>query len=176
MTSVALVIGHKEDSPGACHRGGVCEFDFNVRLVYQVAELLRETSIKTHVVYRDTYKGLPEKINAIEPDLIIEFHCNAFNGDTSGTEVLYWHNSDRGKFFAGLLQRRLIGALGLIDRGIKAIDRDERGGYLLKHTKAPCVIAEPFFIDNSADLQTAYDNFMNLADAYAAAITDYKGV
>jgi len=46
---------------------------------------------------------------------------------------------------------------------------EERGGYLLRYTGAPCVIAEPFFIDNDQDLKKAQQNIVELAGAYANA-------
>jgi len=41
---------------------------------------------------------------------------------------------------------------------------------LLRYTNAPCVIAEPFFIDNHQDLARARDDLEGLAEAYANAI------
>ncbi|UCG13233.1 MAG: N-acetylmuramoyl-L-alanine amidase [Deltaproteobacteria bacterium] len=45
-----------------------------------------------------------------------------------------------------------------------------RGGYLLRYTNAPCVIAEPFFIDNDEDLAKANEDLAGLAAVYATAI------
>ena len=46
----------------------------------------------------------------------------------------------------------------------------DRGGYLLKYTNAPCVIAESFFIDNDDDLARAQEDLEGLAEAYVRAI------
>jgi len=56
---------------------------------------------------------------------------------------------------AKILNTQLVKALGLKDRGIKVKTAEDRGGYLLKNIATPCVIAEPFFIDN--DLETVND-------------------
>jgi N-acetylmuramoyl-L-alanine amidase len=91
---------------------------------------------------------------------------------TSGTEVLYYHTSQKGKQMAEILQNHLVTYLGLKDRGIKPKSAEDRGGYLLRYTNAPCVIAEPFFIDNDQDLSVAMLNKSGLADAYIKAIDE----
>ena len=63
-------------------------------------------------------------------------------------------------------------ALGLKDRFTKAKTVNDRGGHLLKHTNAPCVICEPFFMSNLNDMQTALNRRNELAAAYAAAIDE----
>ena len=54
--------------------------------------------------------------------------------------------------------------------GVKPKKSEDRGGYLLRYTHAPCVIAEPFFIDNDEDLARAREDPDGLALAYARAI------
>ena len=73
---------------------------------------------------------------------------------------------------AEILLNHLVGHLRLPNRGIKPKTAEERGGYLLRYTNAPCVIAEPFFIDNDADLARAQEDLDGLAAAYAAAIEE----
>jgi len=84
--------------------------------------------------------------------------------------VLYYHSSDASRTVAEILQRGLVGFFGLPDRGIKPRTSEDRGGYLLCYTNAPCVIAEPFFIDNDQDLSKAKEDPEGLAAAYAALI------
>jgi len=169
----ALVIGHTPDSPGAVNVAcGKTEFDFN-----NVVAKLVAGRVGIEIVYRDRpnqYGALPAKINALSPPFIISLHANAFNRQASGTEVLYWHQSPRGRDLAEILQANLFRALGLPDRGAKPIRGDDRGGYLLKNTKAPCVIAEPFFIDNDSDLKKAEVNLQELVDAYAKTIEVFR--
>ena len=81
-----------------------------------------------------------------------------------------------GKRIAEILQRRLHDFLGLRDREIKEKTTEDRGGYLLRYTKAPCVIAEPFFIDNDEDLAKARDALEGLAEAYASAVDEMAQV
>lgn len=167
----ALVIGHKKSSPGAVNpRTGLSEFVFNDDLSRRIEEKVQGVEVQR--VYRRTYQELPEDINALGPDFIVSLHCNAFNGKASGTEVLYYHRSSKGRAIAEVLLRHLVNYLGLPNRGLKPCTAEDRGGYLLRYTKAPCVIAEPFFIDNDRDLARAQEDLDGLASAYARAIEE----
>ena len=108
--------------------------------------------------------------------MLQSLHCNAFNGNVSGTEVLYYHRSVKGRDMARILQNRLTGFLGFPDRGIKPRTSEDRGGYLLKYTIAPCVIAEPFFIDNNDDLDRVKQDLDGLAHTYAGAIYEMSKI
>ena len=169
MKKCALVIGHKKTSPGASNKNsGITEFDFNEKLAIAVEKEV--AGVEVQRVYRRTYDSLPGDINELAPDFIISLHCNAFNRSASGTEVLYYHRSSKGKQVSQILLENLVDALGLKNRGIKPIDAEDRGGTLLKKTLAPCVISEPFFIDNDNDLKIAEDNMSGLINAYARSI------
>ena len=169
MKKCALVIGHKKSSPGASNKSsGVTEFVFNDKLAIDIEEEISGLEIQR--VYRRTYNSLPGDINELNPDFIVSLHCNAFDGSASGTEVLYYHRSTKGNLIAGILNEQLVEALGLKNRGLKPKTAEDRGGYLLRNTVAPCVIAEPFFIDNNKDLKTATDKRDLLVKAYANGI------
>jgi N-acetylmuramoyl-L-alanine amidase len=171
----ALVIGHKKSSPGASNdKSGLNEFDFNEELAILIEKKAQKAQIQR--IYRRTYQELPNDINALDPHFVVSLHCNAYDGRASGTEVLYYHRSEVGKRIAEILQRRLHDFLSLRDRGIKEKTTEDRGGYLLRYTKAPCVIAEPFFIDNNEDLAKARSDLAGLAGAYASAIDEIAQV
>ena len=168
MKKCALVIGHKKSSPGASNEMGLTEFAFNEKLAMEIEDEVND--VVTQRIYRRTYNTLPSDINEFNPDFIISLHCNAFNKTASGTEVLYYHRSTKGKLMAEILNEKLLEALGLNNRGIKPKSAEDRGGYLLKSTLAPCVIAEPFFIDNNSDLKVVIDKRDALIKAYASSI------
>jgi len=180
MKKIVLVVGHKPSSAGAFNETyNLKEFDYNDKLVAEIVDKLTMgwffDKVEPVVVYRDTYNGLPKKINDKNPDFIISFHCNAFNKKVSGTEVLYYHTSKNGKKMAEILQKHLLKALGLKNRGVLGKTAEDRGGYLLRYTKAPCIIAEPFFIDNDSDLVCAEVNRRELVAAYTEAIEEIAG-
>ena len=152
----ALVIGHKKTSPGALNPNARIEG--------------KTTTSEIQRIYRRTYKDLPDDINQYDPHFTISLHCNAFNQEVSGTEVLYYYKSKKGEMMAEILQNAMVGYLKLPNRGVKPKTSEDRGGYLLRYTEAPCVIAEPFFIDNDDDLARAQEDLEGLAEAYAGAI------
>lgn len=167
----ALVIGHKKSSVGAVNeKAGITEFDFNEDLAVRIEQKVKKAKVQR--IYRRTYKTLPSDINELNPDFTVSLHCNAFNQKATGTEVLYYYKSHKSENMAEVLQRHLVEYLKLPDRGIKPKKSEDRGGYLLRYTIAPCVIAEPFFIDNNKDLARAQEDMDGLAAAYAAGIEE----
>jgi len=181
----ALVIGHKQSSQGARNvELGLTEFNFNTRLVKKIMEEheVRQKNIiqkdidmlKLLEVYRTTYKDLPDILNNLSPDFIISFHANAFNTHASGTETLYYHYSGYGEGIAKIIQSNVVSHLGLRDRGIKSKHSEERGGYLLRYSKAPAVITEPFFIDNDIDCYIVKERFESLVDAYLKSLDEIQ--
>ena len=173
---LALIVGHSAEKKGAHNtKYKVYEYDFNLKFAERLKFELDKIAIglETEIIFRDTYNNLPHKVNEHKPDFIISLHCNAFDQKASGSEVLYYHTSVMGKALAKALQQQITHALRLPDRGIKPLVRQDRGGYLLKNTLAPCVITEPFFIDNNRDLSRACKQMDNLISAYIHAISNY---
>ena len=149
--TVALVVGHTENKKGAKNKSFcLCEYDINNKLAKDIKKILGD---KVEIVYRlNGYKNLPSDINKMNPEFILSLHSNAFNTKASGSEILYYHKSKAGKKMAQEFQNTVVKSLGLKDRGIKSKTAEDRGGYLLKYTNAPCIIMEPYFIDNDEDL------------------------
>lgn len=167
----ALVVGHKQSSAGAVnHDSGTTEFAFNDDLARIIEGKARDVAIQR--VYRRTYRSLPDDLNELAPDFIISLHCNAHNRRIAGSEVLYYHRSEQGRQMAEILSVRLADALNNRNRGIKPRSAEERGGYLLRYSDAPCVIAEPFFIDNNDEYANARRRRRYLVDAYLDAIDE----
>jgi len=159
MKKCALIVGHKPDARGACNETyNICEFEFNNALVDDIMKSLVDSidpdgGIELIKVLRKTYRQLPDDVNELNPDFSVSFHCNAYNKQASGTETLYYHRSERGKKIAQIFQKNMTTVLGLKNRGIAGKKTEDRGGHLLRYTKAPCVLIEPFFIDNDKDFE-----------------------
>jgi len=174
---VALVIGHSIKDKGAYNSTyNISEFIFNEALVKEVSTQLDSRYIDNVIIYRRTLQELPNDINEYDPSFVISFHCNAFNKVATGSEVLYWHNSDNSEILAKILQTELVDIFGLTDRGIKTIYDDDRGAFLLKYVKAPCVILEPFFIDNDNDYSYALEKYDKLVEAIVNGISSYAEI
>jgi len=167
---VALVIGHKLFSGGAVSYNGISEFEYNEELVGMVANNLVDSNVEPLIFHRKLYRDLPKELNTKNPDLIISFHRNAFNTKATGSEVLYYYKSNTGRHTAATLLNAIHECSGLVNHGVKAKSAEDRGGYLLRYTHAPCVILEPFFIDNPLDFSIGVDFKEDLALAISDAI------
>lgn len=166
---VALIIGHSNHSQGASNkRHKITEFMYNSRLVFDISQKL--DFCEWAIVHREDYKSLPERVNSTKADLAISFHCNAYNQEVSGTETLYYHSSMIGKKIAKQMQVLVSQVLHLPNRGIKPKHTEDRGGYILRYTNMPCILTEPFFIDNDSDLEIANSKHKELVAAYVAVI------
>ena len=107
----ALVIGHKKSSRGAVNKNqNLTEFEFNEDLAIRIERKVINTCIQR--VYRRTYNQLPVDINELNPNFIVSLHCNAFNTKATGTEVLYYHRSEKGLLIAEILLKHLVDYLG----------------------------------------------------------------
>lgn len=142
--------GHNSIVPGASkYLNEVAE---DRRVKNKVIELLRAAG---HTVYDCTddsgrtqsqnLANIVAKCNAHSVDYDISIHLNAGGG--TGTEVLYYPTSSKGKAMAGVMSKRVADALGLKNRGAKS--RSDL--YVLKRTKAPAVLVECCFVDSVTD-------------------------
>lgn len=184
---IALVVGHEPAKPGATGRWlddhfrekMINEYSYNVLVSRLTRDMLDSApDLKVLDIRRQKaggYGKLPAAVNATGAHFALELHFNAFNETATGTETLHWHRSARGKHFAGIVQRHMLIALGLRDRGLKAIDEDGRGGWFLGKTRMPAVITEPFFGSNPKEMEHAMRHTDKLAAAYAAAIREIAG-
>jgi N-acetylmuramoyl-L-alanine amidase len=160
---VAIIIGHSPSDKGACN-SGFCEFDYNQIVAHSILE---QSDLDIEIVYRDDYHSLPDKVNKTGADIAISLHCNAFNKEASGCETLY-SGSKKGLELAQKVHAKILPVFGNPDRGIKKRRLKDRGGWILHKTKMPCVILEPFFIDNDEELKKA----KRVYKEYAKAIID----
>ena len=175
MKKVCIIIGHGGNDFGAWNkRTKENELEYNTDLAKTVAQKLKEAGFDTFAHNRGY--GKMENIgfiNSNSPDVIISLHCNAATGTATGTEMLHWHTSKNGKKLASCVQEEVLKALGLRDRGIKEKKLGDRGAGLLKSTKAPCIILEPFFIDNDNDLKIGKEKKNEYAEAIVNGIVKY---
>lgn len=175
---IAIVVGHSRNSKGAVNKdSGANEFDFFSNLADDIKVNFPECNMSDQIVviHRENgYKKLPHEINSFNVDLVVSLHANAHNTKVEGCEMLYYHKSTKGKEIAKIFQEKIQGIFLNKDRGIKPKSSEDRGGYLLKETNAPCIICEPFFIDNNIDYGVAKELFTNkkLTTAYCEAINE----
>lgn len=172
---ICLIIGHGGNDCGAINNNTKdTELAYNTDLVHKLKNILDNRGYNVDVYNRGFNKvENVYYLNKVGYDIMISFHCNAYNGKATGTEVIYWHSSKNGKLLAQYLLDDIINVLGLLNRGLKPINIGDRGAYLLGRTKPVTVLIEPFFIDNDSDLQIGKEKKNEYIEAVAKAIDKY---
>lgn len=172
---VCVIIGHGGNDCGAVNpHTNETELGYNTDLADKVKEELNKYDYRVDI-YNRGYNSVENVflLNKIGYDVLISLHCNAYNGYANGTEVLYWNTSKKGQELAQCIQDKVLETLKLTDRGLKPIKNGDRGSYLLRKTNAPCVIIEPFFIDNDEDFKVGKEKKNEYAKAIADGIAKY---
>ena len=181
MPDVAIVVGHHPDAKGAALTVGerqIQEYDFWLPFAYALRRCLYFSDIGYAVIQRPNPKPdaeLMQRVNATGARCAIELHFNGFTDPRAqGSEMLYWHASDKGRLLADLLQQYTVRTLGVHDRGLRGVRRG-RGAAFLRGTRMPAVICEPAFGTNPDDAWKLLTKQMQLVEAYAGAIADFLG-
>jgi N-acetylmuramoyl-L-alanine amidase len=175
---ILLIIGHgpRIDMGAVNEASGMTELEWNRELVALISAELTNLKIPNAIMHRVTERVQPvRQVNEADPFCCAEFHLNSFNGKASGTEIIYYPSSRRGRELALQLLAAAVRTLGLPDRGIKGPQGGNRGMALLRGTRCPAVIVESFFIDNDRDLKIGTERRAKLAKAYADAFAAYRG-
>lgn len=144
--------GHNFNVKGAC--GLIDETIEDRKLKDLVIIKLRELG---HTVYDTTDEdGLTQSTNlsrivnncnANDVDLNVSIHFNAYNTVANGTEAYIYSDSSKAKPYATNIVNNLA-SLGFKNRGVKV----NSSLYVIKHTKAPCILIEACFCDNAHDV------------------------
>lgn len=150
MSRICFDYGHGGNDPGACYNGRR-ECDDVLSLGRAVASEVRrhgitvdETRTNDVAVELDDRSGFE---NANSYDYFISFHRNAYESERAmGAETYtYINTGEQSKSLAQKIQSSLV-SIGFVDRGVKSANF-----HVLRETKAPAVLVEMGFIDNSGD-------------------------
>lgn len=171
---VALIVGHNAKAQGAVRvTDGRTEYDWCGVL----AEAIHRLDPARYIIIRRT-PGTGEIARAYAMAdqtgvlATVELHFNGGPAAATGTETLT--SGSRGSVrLCDLLQRHMVSALGLPDRGVKVRGRKDRGGSSLHSGKAPAALIEPYFGSNRGDCVTADAQMTNLALAIHRACVAY---
>jgi len=176
MPTVAVVIGHHPDAPGAALRLGehtLHEYSFWRPFGRELVRSLQTVDIGAHLVERpnpDPDQELADRINATGADAAIELHFNSYkNVDVEGTEMLHYTGSEGGEQLAVALLDKTTGAIGTVSRGL----RPKQGWPFLTLTEMPAVICEPAYGSNTGDAWKLMRKQMELLGAYRSALEAY---
>jgi N-acetylmuramoyl-L-alanine amidase len=167
---IALVVGHDESSRGAqLLDTGVREWGWCRELAASLQEQLQPRRLEPMVFLRDpairTYRGqlaeLCGRVNGHPARVVLSLHFNAapssHRGLWSGATALHWPSSTSGRRAAEVLSAAAAEAIGNRNRGAKPQAESWAGSplYILRDTRAPAVILEPFFGDHVEDATAA---------------------
>ncbi|MCO0597359.1 N-acetylmuramoyl-L-alanine amidase [Peribacillus butanolivorans] len=153
---IIIDAGHGPNTPGKRSPDGMREYTFNSR----VADVMRDelekyegvTVIFTHADGTDVpLKDRTNKANKAGADVFISLHANANTGkmgDWGGIDTfVYKTNPKASRALADVVQRNLIEATGLRNRGVKTADF-----HVLRESKMTAILIEHGFMDSTTDL------------------------
>lgn len=180
---VCIDPGHGGTDPGAMGQNGTREKDIVLQISLKVREALQRNGIDVVMTReKDIVSGklvIADRCriaNSANVDYLVSIHANA-DGDRDdrtgfGTETWAYSTTSVGYPLAKAVQKELVAANGLADRGVKAKAWD-----ILKGTKAPAILVETAFINNTAEEKLLTDAaFQRLtAEAIAKGIVQQLG-
>lgn len=181
---IVIDAGHGPDTAGKRSPDGTLrEYQFNSATARYLAGLLFDyQGIEILTVYEDG-RDVPltertNKANSWGAHLYVSVHANA-NGNggwdsANGIETfVYTTRPAAAVALANAVQRRLIAATGLLDRGVKSADF-----HVLRETNMTAVLVECGFMTNKAEaeLLKSDDYRQKVAAALAAAIAETYGL
>ena len=151
-------------------------------VVLEIAKVLKKELIERgYDVYmtrnEDIYHTPYQKsnyANQVNADIFVSIHCNAASSETAhGTETLSFDLDGESFRLAQAIQKSLIAATSLTDRGVK----QRRDLIVLNSTSMPAVLVEAAFISNTEEKRLLMtDAFRKkIAKAIAEGIDEYYG-
>jgi|LSQX01.3.fsa_nt_gb N-acetylmuramoyl-L-alanine amidase len=174
--------GHGGYDPGAVGPTGLKEKDVTLPVAMLLADILRAAGQEV-ILTRDS-DNTPwdsdsdlwkrcQIANDYGADIFVSIHINsATNPAATGTETYCVAFGGEGEKIARSVQKELVAALGLPDRGIKAANF-----YVLTRTAMPAILTELAFINNSAEeyMMRTDDFLRRAAEAIAQGIGNLYG-
>jgi N-acetylmuramoyl-L-alanine amidase len=181
MFKISLSAGHGLTTPGKQTPDGMHEWEFNSAVVSKMVQLfsfykdvavlrLDDPTGKTDIPLKDR----AARSNGWGANYHLDVHANAAGAtwsDAHGIETFSYKLSGQSYEIGKVIQKYLIQATGLTDRGVK----DGSDLYMVNSTKAPANLAECGFMSNKneAALLKSEDYRTKVAQALVNAIADY---
>ncbi|KGK87377.1 N-acetylmuramoyl-L-alanine amidase [Clostridium sp. HMP27] len=175
MARLCFDYGHGGEDSGACYNGRKESNDVLSIGRAVAAEVRRHSVTVDETRTTDATVSLNDRSNFENRntyDYFISFHRNAFQPEQAkGVETYTYLNSGtKSKSLAQRIQTSLV-ALGFVDRCVK-----EANYHVLRETKAPAVLIEIGFIDNTGDNNLFEAKRDEIIKALAKAILAQVGI
>jgi N-acetylmuramoyl-L-alanine amidase len=165
--------------PGAIGFNGTKEGDITIEFRDLVSAELTKMKVP-HILDRDRDEVLAEYLQRIKTgngSVVLEYHCDAFNGKASGTTSFMEDDGDKlDKAFAKELVDSVSSTLSIPNRGVKTASQSNRGRLGLMNEDGIICLQELFFIDNASDLESYHKNKHTLAKAHANILVKYENL
>ena len=178
---IVLDAGHGPNTPGKRSPDGLREYTINREIAYAMRdELLKYKGVEVLFTFSDSQdvplKERTNKANKWGADVFVSLHANAAAGkmgNHGGIETLVYSTVGDSLKLARVVQRHLIAATGLRDRGVKVMNM-----HVLRESKMPAILIEHGFMDSNTDLpKLKTSQFRKLcAEANVKAIAEFYGL
>lgn len=181
VQSQTIVIdpGHGGSDPGAIGNG-LHESDVTLAIGLKVQSLFEGTGFGFAMTREtDVYPSLSDRVafaKNVGGDLFLSIHANSAGSSASGTETYYFRTAatnpyvEDSKLLATSIQKRMVEAWGLNDRGVK-----DENFHVLRENSMPAALLELGFITNAGDAEKLKTNSWQIlaAKAIYLGILDY---
>lgn len=180
---IVIDAGHGPQTPGKrCPDDSMREYTFNSATANYVAEALKNYEDVEYIkVYEDgrdvPLKERTDRANAWNANAYVSIHANASGSDWStahGIETfVYTTPSAASVTLAEAVQRNMVKATGLSDRGVKKDDL-----HVVRETKMPAILVECGFMTNhdEAALLKSDQYRKTCANAIVKSLVDTYGL
>jgi N-acetylmuramoyl-L-alanine amidase len=153
---ILLDAGHGYSTPGKRSPDGMKEYEFNRAVAYIMKTELEKYEGVTVYMAHDDSRDVPlrertDKANRLGVNLYFSIHANASTGQMGAwggiDSFIYKTNPADARKIAEVVQRNLIAATGLRNRGVKCEDF-----HVLRETHMTAILVEHGFMDSVTDL------------------------
>ncbi len=181
---VCIDAGHGGTDPGAVGQNGTKEKDVTLQIALLARDALQRCGIEVVMTRNSDIKSgrlvIAERCkiaNEAGVDYLVSIHANADSDRDDktgyGTETWAYSKKSAGYSLAQAVQQELVAVNGLTDRGVKI-----KEWAILKGAKAPAILVETAFINNTQEEKLLTDaTFQKLtAEAIAKSIVQYLGM
>jgi N-acetylmuramoyl-L-alanine amidase len=183
LKKIMIDPGHGGRDTGAIGPTGAQEKAINMAIANKLAGVLSELAEVRLTRAEDValgpdvssdLQGRSKLANNWGADVFVSVHCNsAKDRKVNGTETYAYINSIKGLVLANAVQKRLISAIGLVNRGIK-----QANFAVLRETTCPACLIEVAFISNAREeallISPAFQE--KAARAIAEGVAGYLGL
>jgi N-acetylmuramoyl-L-alanine amidase len=162
MLKVVIDAGHGYETTGKRSPDGMREYEFNRAVANAMRDELENYEnvavYFTHSDKRDVpLKERTDYANKICADVFVSIHANAYRGvwgDHTGIETyVYTSRPKEATKLAEVVQRNLVAATGLKDRGVKTANF-----HVLRETKMTAILIEHGYMDSRIDCPKLKDD------------------